>query len=285
MQIGVDSYAYHRLLGEMRPGESDPGERLRDGAVAVIDEAHTLGVDAVSLETCFLNSRDELRKSAVWAEERSLELVLAWGAPNGLEFGRNKGALLDMLEWIVLAGELKMAIVRVVVGGPAIRARSHEWRGAIEPLRRAARCAHEAGVRLALENHGDLRTEEIEKLLNAVGHEALGVCFDTANALRVGDDVVEAARRLASSVWMVHLKDVAPIVEGDDPVAGPRSVGYGRGVIPLEGVLSAVGGPTFDGIVFVELGQLHVDADEQALVAECVAWLQAYRTRAAEAIA
>jgi hypothetical protein len=29
MPIGLDSCSFHRLLGEIRPGEEDPGTRLR----------------------------------------------------------------------------------------------------------------------------------------------------------------------------------------------------------------------------------------------------------------
>ena len=59
------------------------------------------------------------------------------------------------------------------------------------------------------------------------------ICLDTANALRVGDDPVEAAALLAPLTRMVHLKDVEPLDRVVDPVAGPCSVPYGEGVVPI----------------------------------------------------
>src|SRR6266851_3065974 len=60
-------------------------------------------------------------------------------------------------------------------------------------------------------NHGDLRAAEVLELVERVGDDSLGVCFDPANALRVGDDPVEAAALLAPLTRMVHLKDVEPL--------------------------------------------------------------------------
>ena len=97
----------------------------------------------------------------------------------------------------------------------------------------------------------------------------LRVCFDTANALRVGDDVAEAARRLAPAIEIVHLKDC--VGSWDDPVAGPVSVPLGEGVIPIDAVLDACPG----ALVCIELGQLPPDAAERALVGTYVEYLRA----------
>jgi sugar phosphate isomerase/epimerase len=265
-RIGVDSYSYHRLLGELRRGEPDPGWRLADGGAAVIAEARVAGAEAVSLETCFLDSADGL--------ESELELAFSWGAPNGLEFGASEAALADLLAWIEIAAAAGTKTMRIVVAGPALRGREPIEAAldrTLDPLARAADAASAAGVELAVENHGDLTAEQLGWLLDRVD---VGVCFDTANALRVGDDVLEAAELLAPRVKMVHLKDVEPIGPDTDAVAGPRSVPYGTGAVPVEAVLDRL---RFDGLVCVELGQLGPGDDERTLIAESVEWLQTYR--------
>jgi sugar phosphate isomerase/epimerase len=164
--------------------------------------------------------------------------------------------------------------MRIVVAGPALRGREPvdvSLERTAAPLERACEAARSAGLTLAVENHGDLTAAELGRLLDQVD---AGVCFDTANALRVGDDVLEAAALLAPRIRMVHLKDVEPVTAETDPVAGPRSVAYGTGAVPVEAVLDALGG--FDGLVCVELGQLGPGDDERALVASSVAWLRAY---------
>jgi sugar phosphate isomerase/epimerase len=275
MHIGVDSYSYHRLLGELRPGEPPPpGPPLARGALDLVAECRELGVDLCALETCFLPPPAELDVDALRAEAGGMELALSWGAPNGLEFGASAMALDDLLAWLELAPRLGTRLVRIVAAGPRLRgAEPVETQIArtVAPLRRAAEHAAGLGLELALENHGDLGAAELANLLARVDHDALGVCFDTANAPRVGDDAVEAAALLAPSIRMVHLKDVEPLERVADPVAGPRSVRYGEGTIDLHGVLAELppGSP-----VCVEVAQLGPGDDERALVRSGVAWLQ-----------
>jgi sugar phosphate isomerase/epimerase len=272
VRIGVDSYSYHRLLGDLRPGEIAPPERLADGGKAVVREVRSMdGVAGVALQTCYL---DRTRPETLPAEANGLELGLSWGAPNGIEFGSNRQAVDDLFAWIEIAGALAIRTMRIVAAGPALRDRSGERQAAVAPLRRAAARARSLGLVLALENHGDLTAREIDDLLQKVADEGLGVCFDTGNALRVGDDVAAAADFLGPSIRMVHLRDVEPLEAVRDPVAGPRSVPYGTGVVPLDNVLAVLEGVGFGGLVCVELGQLGPDDDERELIARCVQWLR-----------
>jgi sugar phosphate isomerase/epimerase len=276
-RIGVDSYCYHRLLGEIRPGERDPLLRLPDGGLSVVRHVQRLSVDAISLQTAFLPpDRAALEEIAAVAEP--MELTLAWGAPNGIEFGRSTQAVAQLFHWIDLAGNVGCRMMRIVAGGPALRANAHEWPNAIAPLREAAMRAEDLQVALALENHGDLTAVQIACLLAEVDHPNLRICFDSANAVRVGEDVLEAAALLAPAVGMIHLKDVEALETETSAAAGPCSVPYGEGVIPLEELLATF--IRFGALptVHVELGQLGANTDESELVAECVAWLKKVRT-------
>jgi sugar phosphate isomerase/epimerase len=274
MRVGVDTYCYHRLLGEIRPGEQDPGERFARGTLDAIAHCRRLAVDAISLETCFLDPADALDVDELRSEAGPLELVLAWGHPDGLGFAEIPGALDDLVRWIGLAPALPCSLVRLVVGSPRLR-RSDVVRDQIlrtvAPLREAARAASAAGVELAVENHADLTAAELCELLERVGDPVVGVCLDTANALRVGDDPLDAAMVLAPWVRMLHLKDCE---EPDGSATGPRSVSYGQGVVPLEAVLEAVA--LSDPLACVELGHLGGGpVDERGLVADGAAWLRA----------
>jgi len=245
----------------------------------VLRHARSLGVDGVSLETCFLEPSAELDVGRLRASAGSLEVAVAWGHRHGLEFGANERALADLLDWIDVAGRLGCRIVRCVVASPALRTGGplgRELERSVRPLTTATARARELGLRLALENHGDLRAAELLELVERVGDDALGVCLDTANALRVGDDPVEAARLLAGRTLLLHLKDVEAIERVTDPVAGPRSVPYGEGVVAVGQVLEVLLADGFDGLACVELGQLDGDVDELALVEQGVAWLRGY---------
>ena len=68
----------------------------------------------------------------------------------------------------------------------------------------------EVGLRLAIENHGDLRAEDLLEVIERVGSPNLGVTLDNVNLIRVGDDMIEGTRMLASRTLLVQLKDHPP---------------------------------------------------------------------------
>ena len=54
MKVGIDSYCYHRYFGEVYPDQEDPGVRWTFHDFVI--RAAELGVDGVSLESCFIES-------------------------------------------------------------------------------------------------------------------------------------------------------------------------------------------------------------------------------------
>jgi sugar phosphate isomerase/epimerase len=272
VRVGVDSYSYHRLLGEVRPGERAVGGAIATTA-ELIGEMLAAGAEVLSLETVFLDPPELLDAGALLAAAGDGELAIAWGHPLGLEWGEDAARLDELLAWIEMGSQLGARIVRCVAAGPALRGTSVQPRfvSTVRALRRAAAHARAHEVTLVLENHGDVDADELCALLGAV--PGLGVCLDTANALRVGDDPVALARRVADRVAMVHLKDVGAPAPGTDPHVGPTSVACGTGVVDLGGVLAAL--PADPALpVCVELGHLGGgEVDERSLVRQGVAWL------------
>jgi Xylose isomerase-like TIM barrel len=264
-RIGVDSYSYHRLLGEVRRGETPALHVFPRGSLDVVAEARRLDLDFALLQTSFLGVPAEFSPAVFVAEAGSVALGLSWGAPEGLEFGERADALESLLDWLDPAAQLGLPVMRIVAGGPAHR--GEPTAALANLLQEACAAARDHGLSLALENHGDLTATQIELLLEQVG-EDLRVCFDTANALRVGDDVAAVARRLAPAIEILHLKDC--LGSWDDPVAGPISVPLGEGVIPVDDVLAAC--PT--ALACIELGQLSANAAERALVGTYVEYLR-----------
>lgn len=262
--LGVDSYTYHRLLGEVRRGETPSLHRFARGSLDVVAEARLLELDFALLQTSFLGEAAGFRPRDYLAEAGGVALGLSWGAPEGFEFGERPDGLESLLAWLGHAATLGLPVMRIVAGGPAHRGLPESL--LIAPLTEACRAAQQLGIRLALENHGDLTGAQIERLLERV--DGLRVCFDTANALRVGDDVAETARRLAGAIEIVHLKDCAGT--WDDPAVGPVSVPPGKGVIPLDAVLDTCP----DALACVELGQLSPESHERALVGSYIEYVR-----------
>ena len=277
MKVGIDSYCYHRYFGEIYPDQEDPGTRwtLRD----FVNRASELGVDGVSLESCFFESleRGYLSEIKGVLDERGMERVLAWGHPDGLEAGRNEEAWKEMNALIPKAQFMGADIMRIVASSLVFRNEPHEpqIQAIVKMLKESVKIAEDSGVVLAIENHIDYTSEEIYQILERVGSDALKVNFDTGNTLRVMEDPVKAARRLGRHTVATHTKDV----EACRHVPPEEwhffsSVPVGTGLIDIPGVVRALQDAGYAGVLAVESDHHKDNQDEDKLVADSVAYLR-----------
>lgn len=88
------------------------------------------------------------------------------------------------------------------------------------------------GIRIALETHADLTSEELLRLVDEVGDDALGVTLDTGNLPMRMDDPIGATERLAPLVLMTHTKDAVLAFSPRGLVWQARPVGEGCLPIP-----------------------------------------------------
>ncbi len=284
MRIGIDSYSYHRLYGEVRPGEQPRMERpWPPDPRPVIAHAVQLGVDDLFLETCYLPPPSELRLD----DEVPLRIGFSWGHPwpagahHGLEGGRSAAAEADLWRWVEAAARHGHTVMRITLGSPMTR--GHEPAAAliarlVGPVRRAADRAAAHGLTLAIENHGDLRAAELVEVIERAERPNLAVTLDNVNLIRVGDEMLDGVRRLAPWTALIQLKDHRP---GDPTVlGGPTCTALGDGVAPLEAILDLLAAAGFDGPVCVELASLGTgQVDEFDLIERSVDWLRTHVPR------
>lgn len=64
------------------------------------------------------------------------------------------------------------------------------------------------GMRIDLENHEDLTTHELTRLVETVGPQYLGVSLDVANLVVLGEAPVQGSLRLAPIIHLAHIKDI-----------------------------------------------------------------------------
>jgi sugar phosphate isomerase/epimerase len=285
VQVGIDSYSYHRRYGEQRVGEAPsphPPWPLEPGPV--LRHAVEVGADIVFLETCYLPAPEAISPATLApATDAGVQVGFSWGHPwpsgafHGLDGGRSPGAEVELRRWIDTSRRLGHDLLRITAGSPA--SRGDEPAAVlvdrlIAPLTRAADYAAARGVRLGLENHGDLRVVDILAILARVARpDVLGVTLDNVNLIRLGDDMADGTRALAPATFLVQLKDHRP---GDPTVwGGPECTTLGEGVADLDGLIAILGASGFDGPVCVELASLGpADVDELAMVERSVAWLR-----------
>ena len=284
MQVGIDSYSYHRRYGEVRVGEAPataPPWPLEPGPV--LRHARSTGTDIVFLETCYLPDPERIDEAMLSPAGPATWVGFSWGHPwpsgryHGLDGGRSYGAEQELRRWVDAASRLGQDVLRITGGSPASRG-DEPAKVLVErlvgPVRRAVAYAADHGVRLAIENHGDLRVQDILSLIDAVAATGpLGVCLDNVNLIRVGDDMADGTRALAPHTLLVQLKDHEP---GDPTVSGgPVCTALGEGIADLDGLIAILAAAGFDGPVCVELASLGpTDVDELAMVERSVTWLR-----------
>lgn len=277
MKVGIDSYCYHRYFGEIYPDQTDPGVRwtFQD----FVRRAVELGVAGVSLESCFFDSLEPGYLSEIKAvlDENALERVLAWGHPDGLEAGRSEKAWREMNALIPKARFMGADIMRIVASSLMFRYEPHapQIEAIVKMLKTSVQIAADNGVILALENHIDYTSTEIQEILERVGSDALKVNFDTGNTLRMMEDPVAAARRLGPYTVATHTKDL-------DACRHVRpeewyffsSVPVGTGLIDMRGVVLALQESGYQGVLAVESDHHKDNQDEDQLVAASIAYLK-----------
>jgi len=278
MKVGIDNYCYHRFFGEVYAQQTDPGRRIT--IEWFIDRARDLGVDGVSLESCFFPSFDAGYLDALHAQldAAGLMRVFAWGHPDGLEGGKNAAALDELIAMIPQARRLGANVMRVVGSSLMFRFENHQEqiRRLTGMFKKAVIVAKEHGVKLAIENHIDFTSDEIVQLLDEVDSDHFGVNFDTANFARLLDDPVKGMQKLAPRVLATHIKDlkVNPQASVDDWFFF-SSTPVGDGFVDNLALARLLKQAGYQGFLAVETDFLHPDySDEDAAVAQSVAALK-----------
>jgi len=258
--------------------QDDPGERL--SVFDFLDRARGHGVGGVSLEACFLPSDDAfIDRLSTALDARGLSRVWAWGHPNGLASGTDARAAEDLARHLGIAKRVGARVMRICGGGR--RTRPASWaehkRGLVALLRPLADDAQRHDVVMAIENHIDLLADEMVELLETIDSPWLGVCFDTANNLRMFEDPVVVARKLAPWARATHVKDVTAQRGDPKTFAFWPSVPLGQGLIDLPAILALLHEARFDGLLALEIDYLapaYAEAGEEVAVRESLAWLR-----------
>jgi len=278
MKIGIDSYCYHRYFGEVYDFQNDPGKRMT--FEDFIQRTIELGVDGVSLETCFFpeNDTDFLKRIKDLLVQGGLEPVVAWGHPDGFEGGKKPEAADDLIKHLKSCQVLNAHVMRIVVSSLAFRHESHgpQIERVSKILKNLMPRVEETGVKLAIENHFDFTSDELLEILNRVDSDLLGVNFDTGNALRIGENPVVAAGKLIDKIYATHVKDIAPLY-GGNPTDWYffASVPAGKGIIDLPALFHVFKDNHYQGGMTLEIDYLDPKyGDEDQAVEESINYLK-----------
>jgi 3-oxoisoapionate decarboxylase len=219
---------------------------------ATLAFAQEHGFDGVQfLEPASIDARLDPARLAAFRQEaaaRGLYLEVGIPSPNPVRRSRQEERLVspaqharDLSRHVEAVAALGCRHARAYVGDRHDRFRTDvAW-----PAQRAATLAvldalaprlRDLGVRVALETHADLTTDELLEMIGRVGPEVAGVTLDTGNLVMRLDDPVAAVARLAPHVLITHIKDAVLAF-------GPRGLVWqarpiGSGVLPMPDLLA-----------------------------------------------
>ncbi|HMC67399.1 MAG TPA: sugar phosphate isomerase/epimerase family protein [Gemmataceae bacterium] len=278
MKLAIDSYCYHRYFGEVYPGlQTAPGRRMN--VWDFLKRAKKHGVDGVSLESCFMPSFDDdflgMLRDAL--DEQGWERVWAWGHPDGLRSGTDRAAAKDLVRHLPIAKKLGARTMRIVGGSRRTRPESwavHKRRlgGMLKPIVAAAK---DHGIVLAIENHIDLLADEILDLVTTIDSPWLGICLDTGNNLRLFEDPLVVAERLAPYARATHIKDISVRPGNPNEFGFWPSVPLSEGLVDIGKVIGFLKKAKYRGLLAIEVDFLRPDyGEEDRAVARSVKYLR-----------
>jgi len=278
MKTAIDSYCYHRYFGEVYPGLQQPPKRTMT-IWDFLKRARQLRVDGVSLEACYFTSCDDgfLNRLRDTLDSHGMERVWAWGHPQGLCSGTNRRAARDLVQHLAYARHIGARVMRIVGGSRRSRPASFALhkRRLVGMLKKILPAAQDQEVVLAMENHIDLTGDEMVDVITTLDSPWLGVCLDTANNLRLHEDPLVVAAKLAPFARATHIKDVW--VRRGDPkdFAFWPSVPLGKGLVDIGQILGFLKKAGYQGLLAIEVDFLHPDyGEEDRAVAASVKYLK-----------
>jgi sugar phosphate isomerase/epimerase len=167
--------------------------------------------------------------------------------------------------------------MRIVGGSRRTRPASfaQHKRRLVRMLKGLLPAAEDHGVVLAMENHIDLTADEMVDVMKTLDSTWLGVCLDTGNNLRLHEDPVAVAAKLAPLARATHIKDLG--VRRGDPKEFSfwPSVPLGKGLVDLALVIGYLRKARYGGLLAIEVDYLHPDyKSEDSAVAQSVRFLR-----------
>jgi sugar phosphate isomerase/epimerase len=277
MKVGIDSYCYHRYFGESYAGLQQPADRTLS-VWDFLKRARKLGVAGVSLESCFLPcDADFFRRLRDTLDSYGFERVWAWGHPDGLRSGTDRQAARDLVAHLAHARALGAGVMRIVGGNRRTRPASfaQHKRRLVAMLKKIIPAAKDHGVVLALENHIDLTADEMVDLIRTLDSPWLGVCLDTGNNLRLHEDPLTVAAKLAPLARATHVKDIGARRGDPQEFAFWPSVPLGAGLVDIPRVVDLLRRARYKGLLAIEIDYLDPDyGEEDRAVRQSVKYLK-----------
>lgn len=240
------------LYTDIFTGESTVADWIRMGA--------ELGLDGVDFSIKFFPHRDRktIQETRAALEQHAVQpcMLACYCDFTHPDAPHRAQELSDLKADIALAKALGAKFIRVTAGQnhPGTdRATGISW--VVEGFRRALDEAERHGITLAYENHTkgapwqywdfSQRSAIFLEIIETLSDTPLGVCFDTANPLVLGEDVLTLLEKVIHRVVVLHIFDL-------QAVGVFEAVRVGTGAAPIPKVFSRMRAVGYDGWFSIE---------------------------------
>ena len=240
------------LYDDIFTGKSTVADWIQRGA--------ELGLDAVDFSIKFFPERDAatIEKARTALEKFNIVpgMIACYCDFTHPEAAQRTKALTDLEADIALAEALGARFIRVTAGQnhPGTE-RQTGVRWVTDGFRRALDASEKHGITLAYENHTkgapwdywdfSQPTEIFLEILDSLSDTPLRVCFDTANPLVLGEDVLALLEKVIQRVAVLHVFDLRA-------VGVFEAVRVGTGASPISEVFSRMRQAGYDGWLSIE---------------------------------
>jgi sugar phosphate isomerase/epimerase len=189
---------------------------LKWKAPRILDYAAHLKLDAVMLSPATFEGTDDVYFKKLGEQAAGLgikiEPAFACICEQSKAWKKNQGDPVKyLLECIKQTKLLGANTFRVLMGVAADREQlapiDAMMEATIKTLRSVRSQAMDAGVRIALENHGDMQAWQMKALIEESGKEFVGCCFDAGNPVVMLEDPLMALEILGPYAFAAHLRD------------------------------------------------------------------------------
>lgn len=209
----------------------------------LLELTRSAGLEGLHFSARLLQDRDDayVERLAAEAQTHGLYLELAGAGVNPGQSGRTVAEMVG--EWkplFALAKRLNAPMLNTCFGLLKERTFSAPTLAeqidlTIQVLRELSLMAADFDLMITMELHVDLTSLELAHIIEAVDSAHVRANLDTANALGLLEDPIDAARTLAPYVHTTHFKDtcIYPTAEGYNWLGGAP---LGRGLVDLPAV-------------------------------------------------
>jgi len=180
----------------------------------------------------------------------------------------------DLQNWIRLAQEHHVPILRVFGGEGSGENRAKENARVIDALKQVVTQAEQAGVIITLETHdGFASARRVAEVLNAINSPAIAALWDSHHPYRMGEKADEVWQLLGQRVAHAHVKDAR---RDSSESSGWKLVLVGEGEVQVKEQLQSLYDNGYNGFVSVEWEKRwHPDIeDPEIALPQHIQWLR-----------